>query len=141
MTQDKFIEYGGVQLHVEWNPDNAFLVQDLPRCPGIYSEIYMPKRGVRIGETGRSIRGKIQHDIRWFRSMYDGSAPEAQLRRTLPIAEAAKKTGAEGFVFFVVSTDPRLFDKELRQACERHLFAWVGAHSSWIDWNRQRSWR
>ncbi len=141
MTQDTFIEYAGVQLNVEWSSATAILAENLPRCPGIYCEIYLPERGVRIGETGRSIRAKIQHDIRWFTSMCDGTAPQSQLRRTLPIAEAAKKTGAEGFAFFVVSADPRLVDKDLRQTCERHLFAWVRAHCSWIDWNRQRSWR
>lgn len=97
--------------------------------------------GVRIGETGFSIRGKIRHDIRWFNSMRDGTAPQAQLRRTLPIALAAKVTGAIGFEFNVVSVDLRLADKELRQDCERFLFDWVRRSDGLTDWNRQRSWR
>ncbi len=132
--------YRGIHLSVDWS-GNGLAVPELPTLPGIYAEIYVSERGVRIGETGRSIRGKIQHDIRWFSSMHDGTAPPEQLRRTLPIAEAAKRTGADGFAFFVVSCDPRLGDKQLRQDCERHLFEWVRNHSHWIDWNRQRSWR
>ena len=129
-----------IRLNIEWS-GRGLPVNALPTKPGIYAEIYRPERGVRIGETGRSIRGKIKHDIRWFRSMGDGTAPKAQLRRTLPIAEAAKKTGDVGFAYFVVSCDNRLEDKELRQACERQLFEWVRQQPNWADWNRQRSWR
>lgn len=64
-----------------------------------------------------------------------------QLRRTLPIAQAAKKTGRIGFEFYVISTDPRLADKALRQECERVLFQWVRAQPGLVDRNRQRSWR
>jgi hypothetical protein len=130
----------GIELALD-SRTGGLRVEDLPALPGIYAEIYRPLMGVRIGETGVSIRGKIRHDIRWFDSMRDGTAPEAQLRRTLPIAEAAKATGAQGFEFHVVSVDPRLADKALRQACERAMFEWVRAVDGLTDWNRQRSWR
>jgi hypothetical protein len=113
---------------------------DLPSLPGLYAEIHWPSRGVRIGETGRSIRGKIAHDLRWFKGMQDGTAGAAQLRRTLPIALAAPQTGAAGFEFCVVSCDPRLVDKALRQDAERFMFAWVARCAEYVDWNRQISW-
>ena len=47
--------------------------------------------------------------------MQDGTAGPAQLRRTLPIALAARSGGPSGFEFYVVSCDPRLADKVLRQ--------------------------
>jgi hypothetical protein len=137
--QDKVVLHG-IELNVDFT-GQGLVVDHLTTKAGIYAEVYTPERGVRIGETGRSIRGKIKHDIRWFRSMRDGTAPESQLRRTLPIAQAAKRTGDIGFAYFVVSSDPRLEDKVLRQACERFMFEWVRNHPHWVDWNRQRSWR
>lgn len=135
------IEFKGISLFSDFRPGNGLSVEHLPAVAGVYAEVYWPARGVRIGETGRSIRGKIRHDIRWFNAMYDGTAPPEQLRRTLPIAEAAKHSGAAGFEFFVVSSDERLADKALRQEVERHMFAWVRQSDSFVDWNRQRSWR
>jgi len=73
--------------------------------------------------------------------MHDGTAPVAQLRRSLPIAEAAKATGVVGFEFYLVSADARLEDKTLRQETERFLFAWADAADSFVNWNRQVSWR
>jgi hypothetical protein len=73
--------------------------------------------------------------------MHDGTAPEHQLRRRLPIALAAKATGEVGFEFYVISADQRLADKALRQECERFLFAWAQQAEGFVDWNRQRSWR
>lgn len=140
MNVSRIVAYHGIDLNVDWS-GNGLPVENLPTTAGIYAEVFLPERGVRIGETGNSIRGKIRHDIRWFRSMHNGTAPEHQLRRTLPIAEAAKRAGDVGFAFFVVSSDQRLQEKYLRQSCERFLFDWVREHSDWIDWNRQRSWR
>ncbi len=70
-----------------------------------------------------------------------GTAGPAQLRRTLPIALAAKKSGPIGFEFYVVSCDPRLIDKTLRQDAERFMFSWVSGRSEYVNWNRQVSWR
>jgi hypothetical protein len=93
-----------------------------------------------IGETGDSIRGKIRRNIYWFKRMHNGTAPPEQLRRTLPIAEAAKATGHEGFEFYVVSDDPRLKEKALRQETERFLHAWAKQADGFVNWNRQKSW-
>lgn len=136
-----FLDFDGVCLDVAWVPGRGHSPDLLPDKPGLYAEIYWPERGVRIGETGRSIRGKIRHDIRWFKTMHAGTAPPEQLRRTLPIAMAAKRSGAVGFEFYPISVDPRLADKELRQSAERFLFFWVRSQQHWIDWNRQVSWR
>lgn len=135
------IALDGVPLFTDFREGQGTPVDVLPVTAGIYAEVYWPLRGLRIGETGRSIRGKIKHDIRWFKSMHDGSAPPEQLRRTLPIAQAAKATGSLGFEFFVVSAEPRLADKDLRQAAERSLFLWADATEDFENWNRQRSWR
>jgi hypothetical protein len=135
------MRFQDIDLNTAFSPGAGTPVAALPDRPGIYAQVHWPQRGLRIGETGRSIRAKIRHDIRWFEAMFRGTAPPAQLRRTLPIAQAAKAGGASGFEFFVVSTDPRLQDKELRQAAERALFAWAAASPDFVDWNRQRSWR
>ena len=135
------VDFNGIALDVDWRPDNALAVKDLPVRPGIYAEIHWPKRGVRIGETGVSIQGKIRHDVRWFQGMHLGTEKPEQLRRTIPIAVTAKEHGAQAFAFYVVSVDPRLADKALRQECERHLFQWLSDHPEYVSWNHQRSWR
>lgn len=141
LAQPSFIEFEGIRLNVSWQPGRGSSPDLLPDRPGLYAEIYWPERGVRIGETGRSVRGKIRHDIRWMMSMRAGTAPPEQLRRTLPIAMAAKRTGHVGFEFYAVSVDPRLAEKSLRQEAERFLFSWVGGQAKLVDWNRQVSWR
>jgi hypothetical protein len=88
---------------LERQQGGGIAVDRLPVEPGIYAEVYWPQLGLRIGETGNSIRGKIKHDVRWMRSMHDGTAPEVQLRRTIPHTLAAKAAGPEGFEFYVVS--------------------------------------
>jgi hypothetical protein len=132
--------FQGLELNVEWTPGRGPF-SELPALPGTYAEIHWPSRGVRIGETGRSIRAKIAHDLRWFKGMQDGTAGPAQLRRTLPIALAALKSGPLGFEFYVVSCDPRLVDKLLRQNAERFMFKWVAGRAEYVNWNRQVSWR
>lgn len=139
--QTCFVEFDGIRLDVSWVPGRGVAPALLPDRPGLYAEIYWPERGVRIGETDLSIRRKIRHDIRWMESMHAGTAPPAQLRRTLPIGMAAKRTGRVGFEFFPVSVDPRLADKALRQEAERILFSWVRGQTDLVDWNRQVSWR
>lgn len=141
LGQPSSIEFEGIRLHVSWLPGRGSSPDLLPDRPGLYAEIYWPERGVRIGETGRSIRGKIRHDIRWMKSMRARTAPPEQLRRTLPIAMAAKRTGHVGFEFYAVSVDPRLAEKSLRQEAERFLFSWVRRQEELVDWNRQVSWR
>ena len=140
-TSPTSIDFQGIQLSVGWQADGGVSVSELPKVPGIYAEIHWPKMGVRVGETGGSIRTKIRHDIHWFNSMWDGSAPPEQLRRTIPIAMTAKESGATAFEFYVVSIDPRLSDKALRQECERFMFRWLEEHPNFVSWNHQRSWR
>ena len=135
------IEFLGIRLNVHWRPENAIAVEYLPTGAGIYAEIHWPQRGVRIGETGVGIRQKIRHDIRWFNGMQRGTEKPAELRRTIPIAMTAKAHGASAFVFYVVSADPRLTDKHLRQECERHMFSWVEQNRDFVSWNHQKSWR
>src|SRR6267142_1319030 len=130
MCELAFVEFRGIQLNIDWREGGGIPVSSLPAERRLYAEINWETRGVRIGETGISIRGKIRHDIAWFDAMHNGTAPPAQLRRTLPIAIAAKKLGAAGFEFYLVSADPRLGDKAIRQDAERFMFAWVAKHAS-----------
>jgi hypothetical protein len=135
------IVFRGIELKVDWIAGAGVSLKELPTCAGIYAEVHWPKRGVRIGETGKSIRGKISHDISWFKSMQNGTAPPNQLSRTIPIAMTAKESGANGFEFYVVSADLRLVDKELGQACERYMFQWIERQHAYVSWNHQKSWR
>jgi len=135
------LDFKGIKLYVDWTPQSAASIEELPTCAGVYAEIHWPKRGVRIGETGASIQGKILHDIRWFKGMHDGTESPDQLRRTIPIAMTAKEHGASGFAFYVISDDERLRDKQLRQDCERHLFKYVEQHPDFDSWNHQKTWR
>src|SRR5438132_10861440 len=132
------LRFREISLDVDWRPGGGVPVPSLPSVPGLYAEIDWETKGVRIGETGISIRGKIRHDIAWFDAMHNGTAPPEQLRRTLPIAIAAKKHRAAGFEFYVVSTDPRCCDETIRQDAERFLFDWVGKRASHVNWNLQR---
>ena len=118
----------------------------IPACPGIYAEIHWATHGVRIGETGQSLRGKFIHDAQWMEQMHTGTAPESQLRRLRmsdphPIVVHAAEDGATGFEFFIVCSDTRLGETSLRQDTERFLFDWVRKQPALVDWNRQRSWR
>jgi hypothetical protein len=129
-----------IPLFTAFKKGSGIPIEQLPASPGIYAQIYWSQRGLRFGETGNSVLSKIKHDVRWFESMRNGTAPPSELRRTLPIAQAAKATGARGFEFYVVSVDPRLRDKPLRQETERFLFDWAERATEFISWNHQRSW-
>jgi hypothetical protein len=132
--------FNGIPLFTDFKPASGLTVKQLPKRPGIYAEVYWPERGLRFGETGDSIRGKIQHDVWWFNAMHRGTAPEKDLRRAIPIARAAKATGAKGFEFYVVSDDPRLTDRSLRQEVERFMFDWAEQADGFVNWNLQKSW-
>ncbi len=140
------VEHRGVSLNLDWTPGNGSAVDELPPSAGIYAEVCWDKLGVRVGETGKSIRAKIRHDIRWFDAMHDRTAPASQLRRLEmsdphPIVVEAASEGSAAFEYYVVTDDPRMNDKEMRQECERYLFRWLEEHSDYESWNRQRSWR
>lgn len=137
----EILKYKEIDLFVGWVEVNSMPADAFPTSPGIYAEICWPRKGVRVGETGKSLRGKIRHDIRWFKGMHDGTEKPEQLRRTSPICMAAKEMGLAGFKFYLVSKDPKLTDKQLRQDCERYLFDWCAKHQTLESWNFQRSWR
>jgi hypothetical protein len=84
----------GIELALD-SRTGGLRVEDLPALPGIYAEIYRPLMGVRIGETGVSIRGKIRHDIRWFDSMRDGTAPQPPMRARAMRLGAGLRTAAD----------------------------------------------
>jgi hypothetical protein len=129
----------GIEMNLDFQQGTSDRL-NLPKTPGIYAEVCWPERGVRIGETGRSIRAKVSHDWSWFKRMYNGTAGQQDLNRPAAICKAAIEHGPDGFEAFLVSADPRLADKDLRQDCERKLFE-VIRESGWADWNLQSSWR
>ena len=140
------IMFQGIPLFVGFKQGEGLAVNQLPRTPGIYAEVYWPQRGCRIGETERydGIRGKVGGDDRWFDMMHDGTAPEKDLRRIHipnphPIVLAAAATGSVGFEYYVVSDHPRLKDMALRHEAERFLHALE--LPGLVNWNFQKSWR
>lgn len=136
----KTVEFDGISLNVDWSIEKSSDPDRFPDVPGLYAIIHAYQLGVRIGETGNSLRRRIKREISWLNSMKARTASVEDLRRTLPYGLAAQLTGAPGFRFFVVSGNPRLVDKSFRQDCERFMFDWVRQNPTWVDWNRQKSW-
>ncbi len=131
-----FLNFEGIELNVNWVKGEGLDPNSLPTSPGVFVEVYWRpkpdegigetgKPGVRIGQAGKSIRANIRHDIRWFEGMKNRTEKQEQLRRTLPIAMAAKATGKDGFEFYVASDNPRLENKNLRQRCKSRLFDFI----------------
>lgn len=139
-----------VELATDWNPGQGVNMaapsSSVPACPGVYAEVHWATRGVRIGETGTSLRRKFAHDSAWMAHMHAGTAPPSQLRRLAmrsphPIVMSAAQDGPSAFEFFVVTRDLRIANDTLRHDVERYLFSWVRQQRTYLDWNRQRSWR
>lgn len=136
--------FQGISLFTEFKQGSGLAVERLPASPGIYAWIYWPERGLRIGET-KDLRGKSMSEIRWFKSMHNGTARQKDLRRLAlpdpsPYLQAAVATGDVGFELYLVSDDPRLKDKPLRQEMEIFLHDWAERADGFVNWNRQRSW-
>lgn len=132
------IVYKGIELFVGWSRETSIPVDELPKCAGLYAEIHWASKGVRIGHTA-NIRARHKQSSRWAKEMQDGTAPVAQLRRNNVFCQAVKR--GDEFGHCVISTDPRLNDKQLRLEVESFLFEWVARHEIFQDFNYQRGWK
>lgn len=137
---DKILVVEGILLNVDWVKANDVPVDALPRSAGVYAQIHWKSNGVRIGESS-NIRQRHQESRSWLRGMHDGTADATQLRRNNVFCQAAKRDGEAGFGHCVISTDPALEDKGLRDEIERYLFAWVANHPVYHDFNFQPGYR
>lgn len=124
------VSVAGVDVNIDWSegrgiplsaPERA---REIPASPGLYAFVHYPTQpiDIRVGES-LNIRSRFVAHVGWLQKMRDGSAREVDLRR-VTMADpdgfmvAARRYGREGFEFHVVSVDPRLADKALRQAVE-----------------------
>lgn len=128
--------FKGIELFVDWRPENDVPVNDLPRLPGLYAQIHWRSMGVRIGESV-NIRARHQQARSWFKGMHSGTAHPNQLRRNNVFCQAAKRDGESGFGHCVISTDPLLASDALRHEIEEYLFIWVANHPIYSDFNFQ----
>ncbi|WP_188127745.1 hypothetical protein [Ruegeria intermedia] len=111
--------------------------EKLPKAYGVYCEIVWPVRGIRIG-ISKNIWARHGNAASWMRSMKKGSGSRA--RRVGPYANHAKDWGDLGLETFVLSTDPRPKDENLRYECETHLHRWAEEQSEWKNFNAEK-WR
>ena len=132
--------FKNIELNVNWSPELDVPVSRLPKSAGIYAEIHWRSHGVRIGESV-NIKYRIAQATGWFKGMHNGTEHPNQLRRNNIFCQAAKRDGHEGFSHYVVSTDSRLHDKELRKEVEFFLFDWVASHALYKDFNFQKGYR
>lgn len=143
----------GVDVNVDWSQGRGVPLSarerasEIPASAGLYAFVHYSTQpaGIRVGES-ESIRARFVAHVGWLQKMRDGTAREADLRRLqMPDPDgfmvAARQHGRDGFEFHVLSADPRLTDKPLRQEVERGVFEWIRQQRRFTDWNRQRSWR
>ena len=141
----------GIDLNMDWRPGRGILLSEpsrgleVPAEPGLYAIVHHASHGVRIGETGQPMRGRFRQHCTWHRNMVNGTARSQDYRRLDmsdpdPYMVAAARDQPSAFEHYVLSTDPRLADKIIRQNVERDVFAWVRAQQLYVDWNRQRAW-
>ena len=71
-----------------------------------------------------------------MRSMKKGTGSRTQ--RIGPYANHAKDWGDLGLETFVLSTDPRLRNEELRYDCETQLHQWAEEQKEWKNFNGEK---
>lgn len=126
----------GIEFDMDWRP-GASPRENLPRDYGIYCEIVWPVRGIRIG-ISKNIWQRHGGAASWMRSMKNGTGSRSG--RVGPYPNHAKDWGDLGLETFVLSTNPRLRDDDLRYACETELHRWAEAQSEWKNFNGEK-WR
>ena len=132
--------FKGIELNVNWAEGEGFSASDAAAVAGLYAQVYWPDRAVRIGQSS-NIRNRLREATAWANAMHRGRASEDQLRRTSELCERVKATGNEGFEYFLISRDQRLFEASLRLECEAFLFGWCESRSeqgAWKNWNREK---
>jgi len=129
-----------IELHVDWVEACGFQPSTAPSLPGLYAQIYWPERAVRIGQSS-NIKQRLKEATAWANAMYNGTAPENQLRRTSDLCQRVKQTGNEGFEYFLISDDQRFSEQSSRLECEAFLFGWFQSnyeYNCWKNWNLER---
>jgi hypothetical protein len=138
-------------LNLDWTEGTGVSLADVqarrlvPDSPILYAVVSHRLGLVRNGETGRG-RRRVGHEGRWMRDVHAGRGRACDYSRLRmvnadPYVVAAVEHGPASFEFFVVSDDPRLADKSLRQEVERELFRLVRRRLPHLrSCNRQRSW-
>lgn len=109
--------------------------KSLPRNHGVYCEVTWPVRGIRIG-ISRNIWARHGGAASWMRSMQKGTG--SRTNRVGPYANHAKDWGSLGLETFVLSTDRRLLDDDLRYDCETQLHKWAEEQTGWKNFNGEK---
>ena len=133
------LSFQGIKLNLEFRPGQG-TVDAMPTGHGIYAEVHWPTKSLRIGES-KAVRARNRAHMRWAQKHRDGSHTPKEAQRQGPIVELAKAWGAEGLEYYLISDDPRLADRELRVACEKHLHEWARKQTRFRDLNGQRGYR
>jgi hypothetical protein len=124
----------GILFDMDWRKGSS-PCSALPRSHGIYCEVLWPVRGIRIG-VSRNIFDRHKGHASWMRSMKRGTGSRTQRRG--PLADHARAWGDIGLETFVLSTDPRLSDDQLRYECETELHRWAEHQTSWKNFNGEK---
>jgi hypothetical protein len=124
----------GIEFNMDWR-EGASPRETLPRDYGVYCEIVWPVRGIRIG-ISKNIWGRHGGAASWMRSMKKGTG--SRTKRVGPYANHAKDWGDWGLETFVLSTDPRLQNDDLRYACETELHRWAEEQKEWKNFNAEK---
>lgn len=126
----------GIEFNMDWR-EGTSPRPALPQRAGLYCEVIWPVRGIRIGRS-RDIRSRHDGHCSWMKSMKKGTG--SRTARSGPLADHARDWGDIGLETFVLSTDPRLADKDLADECERRLHHWAETQTMWKNFNGEK-WR
>ncbi len=131
------LSYQGIELNFDFQLGCGGV---LPAAPGIYAEVHWPTLTLRIGES-KNVRARNLAHNRWADKHKAGTHSPKEANRRGLIVELAKEWGTEGLEHFLISDDPRLADRVLRVACEKHLHEWARHQTTFQNLNRQRGYR
>lgn len=104
------IPYQGLDFLMSWQEGAGRSAPEMPGLPGIYAQVFWPRRAARIGQTG-NMRNRLREATSWAEGMHRGTARPSQLRRTSDLSMQVKASGNAGFEYFVVCADTSLSDE------------------------------
>lgn len=133
------LEFRGIRLNLLWVPGQGD-VSRMPTGHGIYAEVHWPTRSLRIGES-QAVRARNLSHIRWANKHFEGTHSPKEAQRRGQIVELVKAWGSKGLEHYLISSDPRLADRELRVECEKFLHEWARQQTEYVNLNTQRGYR